>query len=63
MASTPSAPRTRPHVVVVGGGPAAQRFTEALIARDPGLELTVVTEEPVAPYDRVALSQIGRAHV
>ncbi|GAA4423155.1 nitrite reductase large subunit NirB [Georgenia halophila] len=49
------------HVVVVGGGPAANRFVEAMCAR--GLDapiptrLTVLTEEPWLPYDRVALSR------
>ncbi|HWH26826.1 MAG TPA: nitrite reductase large subunit NirB [Pseudolysinimonas sp.] len=48
-------------VVVVGGGPAAHRFTETLLARaeDDGfeLQLTVIGEEPQLPYDRVALSR------
>ncbi|MFC5040326.1 nitrite reductase large subunit NirB [Ornithinimicrobium kibberense] len=56
-------PAPRRHVVVVGGGPAAHRLTEALVARleaapDPGaLRVTVVSEEPHRPYDRVALSR------
>ncbi|MCW4465516.1 nitrite reductase large subunit NirB [Glutamicibacter sp. MNS18] len=45
-------------IVVVGGGPAAHRFTEALAGREPDdLHITVLTEEPHLPYDRVALSQ------
>ncbi|GAA3286698.1 nitrite reductase large subunit NirB [Nesterenkonia halobia] len=45
-------------IVVVGGGPAAHRLTEALLARRlPGTTITVFAEEPVAPYDRVALSR------
>lgn len=45
-------------VVVVGGGPAAHRLTDALHARDVDrrLRVTVLCEEPRAPYDRVALS-------
>ncbi|WP_052273787.1 nitrite reductase large subunit NirB [Arthrobacter sp. L77] len=44
-------------VVVVGGGPAAHRFVEALWRRGmDGLHLTVLAEEAHAPYDRVALS-------
>ncbi|MFE6966582.1 nitrite reductase large subunit NirB [Agromyces sp. NPDC057679] len=45
-------------VLVVGGGPAAHRLADSLHARDAGrsLRVTVVGEEPHAPYDRVALS-------
>ncbi|WP_218222064.1 nitrite reductase large subunit NirB [Nesterenkonia sp. Act20] len=50
--------RAERHIVVVGGGPAAHRVTEALIARNPeGLRISVFTEESSAPYDRVALSR------
>ena len=46
------------HIVVLGGGPAAHRFTEAMTQRAPhGVTLTVVTEEPHRPYDRVALTK------
>ncbi|MHA7293482.1 nitrite reductase large subunit NirB [Arthrobacter sp. HLT1-21] len=45
-------------IVVIGGGPAAHRFVEALWRRGTdGLHLTVLTEEAHAPYDRVALSR------
>ena len=45
-------------VVVVGGGPAAHRFAEAMHARGlDGWTLTVLAEELHAPYDRVALSR------
>ncbi|MHA7156241.1 NAD(P)/FAD-dependent oxidoreductase, partial [Arthrobacter sp. TMN-50] len=45
-------------IVVIGGGPAAHRFVEALWRRGTdGLHLTVLTEEVHAPYDRVALSR------
>lgn len=50
----------QPHprrIVVVGGGPAAHRFVEAVCARPGHRSITVVAEEPHAPYDRVALSQ------
>src|SRR5690554_4810778 len=45
-------------VVVVGGGMVAHRFTEALRARDADgrFSVTVLAEEPRAPYDRVALT-------
>lgn len=50
------------HVVVIGAGPAAHRFTEAMRARaitDPAsaMRVTVVGEEHHLPYDRVALSR------
>ncbi|WP_062132978.1 nitrite reductase large subunit NirB [Demequina aestuarii] len=45
-------------IVVVGGGMVAHRFTEALRARDADgrFAVTVLAEEPRAPYDRVALT-------
>lgn len=47
------------HVVVIGGGPAGHRVTDALLARDAErrLHVTLVSEEAHAPYDRVALSR------
>ncbi|WP_433876434.1 nitrite reductase large subunit NirB [Sinomonas atrocyanea] len=45
-------------VVVVGGGPAAHRFVEAMASRGLGrFDVTVLTEEAHLPYDRVALSK------
>ncbi|KGM10867.1 nitrite reductase large subunit NirB [Cellulomonas bogoriensis] len=46
------------HVVVVGGGMVAQRLVEALRDRDSTgtWHVTVLAEEPRAPYDRVALT-------
>jgi len=46
-------------VVVVGGGPAAHRLTDALHSRDTEktLSIVVLAEENHRPYDRVALSQ------
>ncbi len=45
-------------VLVIGGGPAAHRFTESLSSRAPqNLNITVLTEEVHLPYDRVALSK------
>lgn len=50
--------QTRRRVVVVGGGPAAHRFADAMHARGlDGWQLTVLTEEAHLPYDRVALSK------
>ncbi|MEL7977094.1 nitrite reductase large subunit NirB [Isoptericola sp. F-RaC21] len=46
-------------VVVVGGGMVAQRFVEALRARDAAGDwrVTVFAEEPRKPYDRVGLTR------
>ncbi len=61
MAQADSAGDAPRHVVVVGGGPAAHRFTEALGSRldaaAPELRVTVLAEEVHRPYDRVALSK------
>ncbi|WP_370891987.1 nitrite reductase large subunit NirB [Janibacter sp. GXQ6167] len=46
------------HVVVVGGGMVARRLVDALHDRraERTLRVTVLAEEPRAPYDRVALT-------
>ncbi|PRB39690.1 nitrite reductase (NAD(P)H) [Arthrobacter sp. MYb23] len=45
-------------IVVVGGGPAAHRFADAMVNRGlEGWQVTVLTEEAHLPYDRVALSK------
>ena len=46
------------HVVVVGGGMVAHRFTAALRDRDTSgkFHITVLAEEPRRPYDRMALT-------
>src|SRR6266516_2476830 len=46
------------HLVVVGGGMVARRLVDALRARDEHGEwaITLLCEEPRAPYDRVALT-------
>lgn len=45
-------------MVVVGGGPAAHRFADAMYNRGlEGWQVTVLTEENHLPYDRVALSK------
>ena len=55
MESTPQTPR---HLVVVGGGMVARRVVDALRSRDAAGDwaVTVLAEEPRAPYDRVALT-------
>jgi assimilatory nitrate reductase electron transfer subunit len=46
-------------VVVVGNGMAAARLVDELLARNvPGLELTVVGEEPALAYNRILLSAV-----
>ncbi len=45
-------------IVVIGGGPAAHRCVERLVAAGrPDLSITLLTEESSPPYDRVALSR------
>jgi nitrite reductase (NADH) large subunit len=48
----------RPQLVVVGGGMVAHRLVEAVRDRDTAghWQVTVLAEEPRAPYDRVALT-------
>ncbi|WP_138443832.1 nitrite reductase large subunit NirB [Sinomonas susongensis] len=56
-AGSPGEPSPR-RIAVVGGGPAAHRFVDAMAARGlKGFEVTVLTEEAHLPYDRVALSK------
>lgn len=43
-------------LVVVGSGMAATRLVEELVARDTGHEITVLGDEPHAPYNRILLS-------
>jgi nitrite reductase (NADH) large subunit len=58
----PGIPSPTPrHVVVVGGGPAAHRFTESMVSRldaaAPRFRITVIGDEAYHPYDRVQLSK------
>lgn len=45
-------------IVVVGNGMAAVRFVEGLVARGVTEGVTVLGEEPVAPYNRILLSAV-----
>ncbi|MEJ7891064.1 MAG: nitrite reductase large subunit NirB [Solirubrobacteraceae bacterium] len=45
-------------VAIVGGGIAGQSLAEELRARDPEVAITIISGEPVAPYDRVRLSEL-----
>lgn len=63
MTPTPGSSAVR-EIVVVGGGPAAHRFAEAMCARGTdNIRLTVLAEEVHLPYDRVALSKALTADV
>ncbi|MEI2774366.1 MAG: nitrite reductase large subunit NirB [Tetrasphaera sp.] len=55
MSSTSTAPR---RLVVIGGGMVARRLVDAVRDRDGDRvwQITVLCEEPRAPYDRVALT-------
>ncbi|MEI2276495.1 nitrite reductase large subunit NirB [Paenarthrobacter ilicis] len=58
MTGHTSSTETPRRVVVVGGGPAAHRFADAMYNRGlEGWQVTVLTEENHLPYDRVALSK------
>ncbi|CAM3160581.1 Nitrite reductase [NAD(P)H] [Arthrobacter ulcerisalmonis] len=58
MTEQTSRPEAPHRIVVVGGGPAAHRFAEAMHTRGlDGWQLTVLAEEAHLPYDRVALSK------
>ncbi|MDP5228258.1 MULTISPECIES: nitrite reductase large subunit NirB [Arthrobacter] len=60
LAGTPAGTR---RIVVVGGGPAAHRFVEAMAARGlDGRSLTVLSEENYLPYDRVNLGKALTGH-
>ena len=45
-------------IVVVGNGMAATRFVEELVARGTGHRITVLGDEPHAPYNRILLSAV-----
>lgn len=50
-------PDSRHRVVVIGGGMAGARLAQQL-APVPEVELTIVGEEPYAPYNRVLLAEV-----
>lgn len=58
MTESPGAPR--PRLVVVGSGMAATRLVEELVARGATerMRVTVLGDEPVAPYNRILLSAV-----
>lgn len=58
MTESPAPPR--PRLVVVGSGMAATRLVEELVARGATerMQVTVLGDEPVAPYNRILLSAV-----
>lgn len=46
------------HILIIGGGIAAQSVAEALRERDTTARITMICEEPRLPWDRVSLSHI-----
>lgn len=58
MSRSPFTPSNPQRIAVVGGGPAAHRFAEAVLsAQDHHVVLDVFADEPHLPYDRVQLSK------
>jgi len=45
-------------IVIVGNGMAATRLVEELVRRDSGHQITVLGDEPHAPYNRILLSAV-----
>ena len=58
--NAPAARGDSPRLVIVGGGMVAQHFLERCIARGSAgsFRTTLISEEPVAPYDRVHLGAV-----
>ncbi|MBJ7473004.1 MAG: NAD(P)/FAD-dependent oxidoreductase, partial [Solirubrobacteraceae bacterium] len=46
------------HILIIGGGIAAQSLAEALRERDTTARITMICEEPRLPWDRVSLSHL-----
>ena len=46
------------HILIIGGGIAAQSLAEAVRERDTTSSITMVCEEPRLPWDRVSLSHL-----
>lgn len=64
MARSPFTPSNPQRIAVVGGGPAAHRFVEAVLsAQDHHVTVEVFADEPHLPYDRVQLSKALPGHV
>lgn len=53
-----SEPKSEKRIVIIGGGMAAARLVEGLVARGLGPQTTVLAEEQHAPYNRILLSAV-----
>ncbi|MER7606518.1 FAD-dependent oxidoreductase [Nocardioides sp. NPDC127503] len=53
-----SEPVSEKRIVIIGGGMAAARLVEGLVARGLGPQTTVLAEEQHAPYNRILLSAV-----
>lgn len=60
MSENPRTEESRQRLVVVGSGMATTRLVEELVARGATatMEITVLGDEPVAPYNRILLSAV-----
>lgn len=60
MTESPRPEESRQRLVVVGSGMAATRLVEELVARGAAatMDITVLGDEPVAPYNRILLSAV-----
>lgn len=64
MSRSPFSQYSPQRIAVVGGGPAAHRLVEALLAaEDHHVRIEVFADEPHVPYDRVQLSKALTADV
>jgi NAD(P)H-nitrite reductase large subunit len=58
MSEAMSEPVSEKRIVIIGGGMAAARLVEGLVARGLGPQTTVLAEEQHAPYNRILLSAV-----
>lgn len=58
MSEPVSEPVSEKRIVIIGGGMAAARLVEGLVARGLGPQTTVLAEEQHAPYNRILLSAV-----
>ncbi|MFE6645953.1 FAD-dependent oxidoreductase [Nocardioides sp. NPDC057772] len=58
MSERMTEPMTERRIVIIGGGMAAARLVEGLVARGLGPQTTVLAEEQHVPYNRILLSAV-----
>ncbi|WP_328528452.1 FAD-dependent oxidoreductase [Nocardioides sp. NBC_00368] len=58
MSEPTTEPTTGKRIVIIGGGMAAARLVEGLVARGLGPQTTVLAEEQHVPYNRILLSAV-----